>query len=95
VKSFDTIRHQHEATLGPDEHEQWIKQALELVKEDTDELVNLVSELARSLGPDYGRVKQSWGKVRIVLKRDKIRRCKDNIESVKTMLSLLQTSQIR
>jgi hypothetical protein len=95
VKGLDTIRHQHEATLDSDEHEQWIRQALELVKEDIDELVDLVSDLSRSLGPGYGRVKQNWGKVRIVLKRDKIRRCKHNIESAKTMLSLLQTSQTR
>lgn len=88
-----TIRHRHESGFNQDVHDQWIKEALELAKQDIDELASLISELARSMGPGNGRLKRHWGRVRIVLKGDKIAKFKSYIESAKSILSLVQTSQ--
>jgi hypothetical protein len=90
---LDTIQRQHEAALNPDVQDQWIKEALELAKQDIDELSQLVSELSRRIGPENGRLKRQWGRVRIILKNDKIEKFKANIESAKSILTLLQASQ--
>ena len=90
---LDTIRRQQETALNLDVQDQWIKEALELAKQDVDELTQLVSKLSRLVGPENGRLKRQWGRVRLILKTDKIEKFKANIESVKGILTLLQTSQ--
>jgi hypothetical protein len=88
-----TIRQRHESGLNQDGHDQWIREALELVKQDIDELASLVSELARLVGPGNGRIKRHWRRVRIVSKRDKLTKLKGHVESAKSILGLVQTSQ--
>ena len=93
INILNTIRHRQETVRNQDGLEHWIKEALELAKHDIDELASFVSELARFTGPGNGQMKQHWGRVRIVLKRDKIAKFKGYIESAKSILSLLQMSQ--
>jgi hypothetical protein len=93
VNVLSTIQHEHQTGRIQEAYESMINDALDLAKEDVDELATIISELARKLGPAHSRAKRKWSKVQMVLKGAKISKIRDSIESVKSILSLLQTSR--
>jgi hypothetical protein len=88
---------QHEHSCGPIEkvQEPLIRGALEMAKKEVDQLAGLVTELSRGTRSDQGRMKRKWGKFQIVLKAGKINKMNAHIESVKSILILLQASRTR
>ena len=89
------LRHEHSCGLIEKEEEPLVRGALEIAKKDVDELASLVMELSRGMGSDQGRMKSKWGKIQIVLKAGKINKMNTYIESVKSILSLLEASRTR
>jgi hypothetical protein len=66
-----------------------------MAKKEVDQLAGLVTELSRGTRSDQGRMKRKWGKFQIVLKAGKINKMNAHIESVKSILILLQASRTR
>jgi hypothetical protein len=89
------LRHEHSCGLIEKEQEPLVRGALEIAKKDIDELAGLVTELSRGMGSDQGRMKRKWGKIQVVLKAGKINKMNAHIESIKSILSLLQASRTR
>ncbi|THV47080.1 hypothetical protein BGAL_0337g00140 [Botrytis galanthina] len=90
---FHTIRLEYETGSIPTNFESMVKDALELAKDDIDQLSELISELSRNLSIANGSLGRQWRKVQMVLKASKIERFRDNLESVKTTMALLQGSR--
>ncbi|TGO39087.1 hypothetical protein BHYA_0061g00440 [Botrytis hyacinthi] len=90
---FHTIRLEYEAGSIPTNFESMVKDALELAKDDIDQLSELISELSQNLSVANGGLGRQWRKVQMVLKASKIERFRDNLESVKTTIALLQGSR--
>lgn len=67
--------------------------ALRLAREDVNELIVLVTELASKIGSARGKVKKKWGQIKIVLKSEKINKMKSYVESAKSTLNMLQASR--
>jgi N-terminal domain on NACHT_NTPase and P-loop NTPases len=93
VNVLSTIKHKHQTGHIQEAYEPMIKDALDLAKEDVDELAMIISGLARQLGPANCRAKRQCGKIQIVLKGGKISKFRNSLENVKSILSLLQVSQ--
>jgi hypothetical protein len=55
---LSNIEHQYNEGNIQDIHKQTVIEALELAKQDIDELAGLVSDLARRMGPDIGGLKR-------------------------------------
>ncbi|TGO11230.1 hypothetical protein BTUL_0114g00070 [Botrytis tulipae] len=90
---FHTIRLEYETGSIPTNFESMVKDALELAKDDIDQLSEFISELSRNLSVANGSLGRHWRKVQMVLKASKIERFRDNLESVKTTMALLQGSR--
>lgn len=86
---------QYEQTSGAMDpaQEELVRSALQIAKQDIDELAVTISELARAVGPNQKRLRQKWGRVRIVLKESKIAKMRGYIEGAKSILNLLQASR--
>ncbi|KAF7911945.1 hypothetical protein EAE99_010953 [Botrytis elliptica] len=90
---FHTIRLEYEAGSIPTNFESMVNDALELAKDDIDQLSEFISVLSRKLSVANGSLGRQWRKVQMVLKASKIERFRDNLESVKTTMALLQGSR--
>ncbi|KAM0130981.1 hypothetical protein ACHAO1_007574 [Botrytis cinerea] len=90
---FHTIRVEYEAGSTPINFESMVKGALELAKDDIDQLSEFISKLSRNLSVANGSLGRQWKKVQMALKASKIERFRDNLESVKTTMALLQGSR--
>ncbi|TEY71740.1 hypothetical protein BOTCAL_0087g00070 [Botryotinia calthae] len=90
---FHTIRVEYEAGSTPTNFESMVKDALELAKDDIDQLSEFISELSRNLSIANGSLGRQWRKVQMALKASKIERFRDNLVSVKTTMALLQGSR--
>ncbi|KAF5870317.1 uncharacterized protein Bfra_009701 [Botrytis fragariae] len=90
---FHTIQIEYETGSTPTNFESMVKDALELAKDDIDQLSEFISELSRNLSVSNGSLGRQWRKVQMVLKASKIERFRDNLESVKTTMALLQGSR--
>lgn len=90
---FHALRLEYEAGVIPISLEKMIKEALELAKEDVDELSGFVSELERQFNLANGSLKKHWRKVQIVFKESKIKKSKDNLERIKSTMILIQASR--
>ncbi|APA15532.1 hypothetical protein sscle_15g103020 [Sclerotinia sclerotiorum 1980 UF-70] len=70
-----------------------VKEALDLAKEDVDQLSIFISELTRKLSRNNSTLGTQWRKVQVTLKASKIEKFKDNLESIKSIMTLLQASR--
>src|SRR5271170_3499633 len=82
VNVLSTIKHEYQTGRIQEAYEPMIKDALDLAKEDVDELATIISGLARQLGPANNRAKRQWGRIQIVLKGGKISKFRSSLESV-------------
>lgn len=92
AQSLNTIEYEYKIGSIQDVHERMVRDALDLAKGDVDELATLVSDLARRMGND-GSIKRRWGRIKSVLKEEKVLKLKDNVESAKSILNLLRQSR--
>ncbi|KAF7891646.1 hypothetical protein EAF00_007948 [Botryotinia globosa] len=90
---FHTIRLEYETSSIPTNFESMVKDALELAKDNIDQLSELISKLSRNLSIANGSLGRQWRKVQMVLKASKMERFRDNLGSVKTTMASLQGSR--
>lgn len=90
---FHAIRVEHEAGNVPIHFQNMVKEALDLAKEDVDQLSIFISELTRKLSRNNSTLGTQWRKVQVTLKASKIEKFKDNLESIKSIMTLLQASR--
>ena len=87
------IQHEHRTGKMEGVQEQLVKNALTMMKKDSDKLASLVSDLARHIGPGQDGLRRQWGRVQVALKEGKISRFRDHVESAISVLTLLQTGR--
>jgi hypothetical protein len=87
------LEHEHRAGQMEGFQEQLVKNALTMMKKDTDKLASVVSDLARRIGPAQDGLRRKWGRVQVALKEGRISRFRDHVESAISVLTLLQTGR--
>lgn len=85
------IEHEHHTGQIEGFQEQLVKNALTMMKKDTDNLAGVVSDLSMRIGSAQGGLRRKWGRVQVALKEGKISRLRDHVESAINVLTLLQT----
>ncbi|KAJ8063352.1 hypothetical protein OCU04_008580 [Sclerotinia nivalis] len=90
---FHAIRVEYEAGSVPKNCQNMIKAALDLAKDDVDQLSKFTSELTRKLSHTNGNFGTQWRKVQVALRASKIEKFKDNLKSVEIIMTLLQASR--
>lgn len=87
------IQREYEVGKGDRVEEQMLKDALELARQDIDELAKIVTDMSRAIRPDQKSLRRKWGRVQIVLQGGKIAKLKGYIDSAKSILNLLQSTR--